>query len=366
MRVAPGKPVEEHRFALQRTGQVLQELPLGEEAPIRRLGEIGPVLAVAFAPGGGPAFSSTADGKLRVHDRATFAVRASYALPAPAYELALAPEAGRLFAALPVQGRVSMNRMGYTDRPFANLGVFDVRGILRGETPPGPLRPAAVIQFKASIHSLAFSRDGKQLYCLSQADTNLVVTALAVDTGKEVGRFTFLNTYSVGPGAGLAVPPDGGFFYDPIYVLSGARVFTVNAGLTHEIDFPVPIRLSTSSVALEQGMLVLVQGSAGQADVSSATVLDMNEHQIANRWLVRIPGQPELAASADGRRLWLSTSAVLGGRVLALDHREPDKLPTAVGQATSTTRLRSRGRLFVSPDGAQAVLSNGMVFQASP
>src|SRR5215471_4541227 len=49
MTVGPSKQPDEHRFALQRSTEPLQEVQV-DEGPIRRLGDIGPVLAVAFAP----------------------------------------------------------------------------------------------------------------------------------------------------------------------------------------------------------------------------------------------------------------------------------------------------------------------------
>lgn len=367
MKVTPKQP-EEHLFALQRastTSPSLSVLPPEGAAGARavsRVADIGPVLAVAFAAESGPAFSATPGGELRVHDRATFAVRASYRLPSPASELALAPKGGRLFAALARSRAVRLGRLARPERPSADLALFNVEAILRGTPPPASeLNPVKVISLGSEVHSIALSHDGARAYCLALADSNLHLSLFDPRTGEQLKHVTFPYPPN-GQRAAIALPPDEGL----VFVVNGLRVLTFSPDLSRQLDLPVQLRLSCSPVALGGGHLALLSRPTVSTQVSHVIVLNMREHKVAQRWHAAVPGVPALGASADGRRLWLATSAVLGGGVVALEGRGPDQLPVLVGRAHGKPFDRICGRLFVSPDGELAALSNGLVFQAGP
>ncbi len=353
------RPIEPHerapgKAALPPSEPVLIDTPVQNElrsggAPIlARAGRILRPAACVFAPGRGPIFTATADGRLVAHAGVSLAALGEARLPGPAYHLALDAGKGVLYAAVAAVQKINVSRLGDHDSPAADVMAFDVSAALAGRPLAGRPAPVTVHACASPVHGLALSADGASLYVLHEGGRGPTLTL--VNTADRTVTRSFRRP--PGGAAGIALSPDDG----RVYLLAGGRVSAHTPSLD-EVKGSVIVGASCSTpTALPGGRLLLLDRRAG----THLLELDLPTARVVSRWA--LPREGKWAIHAAGARVALSESSVLQGRLWLVDPGA--SAFTLAGEAASNQDSLIRGRPHANADGSLVVLGNGEVYRA--
>ena len=348
--LAAGPHEEALRIPDRDTGRLLGEQVIDELAPA---GRIASFLALTGDAGRGLLLTSSFDGLLRCYSL-SLQLLGERRLPAVAYQLVLDEAHGLLYAAVARAGTLVLGPLGDREQAAGDLHVYDVGKLLQGQPEPGgELVPVRTMALRAHVHALHLSRDGNHLYYLidigREAQAGRIDTATWTPAGVQPLRG--------GGHCALAVAPDTGL----VAGLSGGRLFVIDPD-TWTVKEGVAVLGTMVGFAMgASGQLYLIERRAE----TYLLVVDVKSRQVRERLLLPLRGRIYTQVGAGGRSLYLSTSAVLDGRLLAfrLDGQEAARI-RPVGQAGRDRARVLRGGLFVSPDGKLLLTANGHVFRA--
>jgi hypothetical protein len=314
-------------------------------------GRIAPLLALTGDLRSGSLLTSDHNGLLRCYS-ASLQLLGERQLPGVAYQLVLDSSRGHLYAAVAPRGYIMLGPLGDRERADGDLHVYDVKDLLEGRADPGvPLKPIRTVPVRGHMYSLLLSRDGQHLYYLSH-----------VGRKSQIGRLALRDWTSATPhevlGAGLSwlvQAPDSG----QIIAMAGGELLVIDSTNWTKTERRVEAAIAAFAMG-SQGQLYAIQ----RGTANFLVALDLNSGQIHSRMTLPLVGRFYTRLSPDGGRLYISTSAVLDGRVFAVDVTGKPGTMRVVGHAGRDRSRLLRGGLFVSPDGKLVMTGNGVVFHA--
>jgi hypothetical protein len=329
------------------TGELLsaQGRPLSVLAPA---GRVAPLIALTGDPGRGLLLTCGSDGVLRCYSSSLQPLGARR-LSRPACQMALDGRRGLLYATVASPGSFSLGLLGDPERGGRDIHVYDVKGLLEGPPDPGgELKPLHSLSVGGQVHALLLSGDGGSLYYLAETLREAHIGRIATHpwshrlllSQRKGGMLALAQVPGADHFAGLV----GGrlFFLDP---KTGSMRDTVNVPGAIGAFAPGP-----------NGQVFLVERRNG----THLLVVDVKRRSVRARLSLPLVGRV-YACSAWGSRLYLGSSAVLDGQVVALDVAGT---PRPVGLAHRDRDRLIRGGLFLSPDGKLLVTGNGHVYHA--
>jgi len=322
-----------------------------EKTPaLTRIGRIEAPAACVFAPGRGPVFTTSMDGRLLAHDGATLAPLGECILPGPAYHLALDAARGVLYAAVARRASLRPRRLGPPEMPPADVLAFDVSAVLEGGRLAGRMAATRRHDAGRQIVALCLSGDGGRLYFLATTGESTEAVALDAPGWAVVGR------RQLPPGGlpGLAVDQRGG----RVYLLGGGRLTALSQGLDVVVARATVGASCSSPVALG-GRVMLIDRRLG----IHLMAVDLDTRRVLSRWDLSLEGLLTLRATEDGGRVVLASSAVIAGKVLVIDAR--GGRPVLGGETKGGGHL-VRGAVTMNGDGTVILLGNGDAYRVGP
>lgn len=332
-------------------------LPQGEPLPASPtlVGRIPRCLAAVRDPRSGLLLTSALDGSLTVFTADTLRPVRTHQLERTACHLVLDAQRRLLYVTLVAADKLRVNVLGDVanvreDLP-ADLAVYDLDQLINPANTTGAV-PLRRLQTEGHLLGLALTADGRHLLYLAD---NLRLPHLGrIDTQ----RWLRDRELPLQRGGSLAfsLSPDG----KTVHTLSGARVLAVDVA-SWEVGNRVAVGGAVYGVlAGNDRRVFLLERRLGM----QVSLVDLPTVQVLARWQLELDGRPYLCLSPNGKRLYIGTSAVTAGRILAID------LPVAgsaeltfVGQVQSDRHQLLRGPMLLSNDGQFLITGAGQVFR---
>jgi len=325
-----------------------------------RFSEVGKVpcpLAVVSDTHTGQLLIARPEGEILLFDSSSLAEVGVRRLERTAYQLLIDPQRRQLCAATVRPGRLVLGSLGDRESAVGDLDVYDLDALLQGD-PMTPQKPRQRLELGAHVTSLLLSPWGDSLFYLAESPQSGQIGRITFEDWK---RDAVLPLRGGSPMA-LALAPDAPL----LYALAEGRVFVVDL-----IDWRMvhPLNVGSTVLGLLAGpncRLYLVERRRDlQLILIDFATRKTRQIPPLARWHSEIDGRPYLRASGTEGRMYLGTSAVTDGRILAIEETQDNPLNiTVTTQASGNRQGLLRGPLFVTNDGKFLLRGSGQVFSA--
>jgi hypothetical protein len=346
-------PQNEEALDLSISPLIAQE-PAGPRPGLPLTGEIVPCCALAGDARRGLLLAGTREGTLHWYEAKTLRRLGSCRLYQPAYRLAFDGARGLLYAASTPASSLLLGRLGDRERASGDLHVYDLSNAQLRPVPAGPLLPVRSFPLAAQVLGMILTPDGAHLYYLSETTRTSQVERIDTQLWQRDKTFEV----RLGGPAVLTQSPLGG----ALYVLSGGRLYVLDPQSWNvQREMRVGATVITACAGKDDHLYILERREGMYLHV-----YDLRATAALGRlalWPVDTVGRIYLRMASDGKRLYVSNSAVTHGSVQELDVSGKNGLPTPVRDAISDPRHLLRGPLLLGPDARYAVTGSGHVFR---
>ncbi len=326
-------------------------LPAGQIVPgLTSAGRVAPLIALAGDPQRGLLLTAGSDGLLHCYSP-SLELLGSRRLPGIACQLALDGQGGLLYAVVAHPGALDVGPLGDLERTGSDIHVYDVKELLQGRSGPGgELVPVRSLSVGGQVHALLLSSDGQHLYYLIEARRDAQLWRIVT------GSWSARQVQAYRKGGLLALAPVPGS--NQIAGLAGGRLLLFDATTGTPQDLGGVTSAITAFAAGRDGQLFLLE----RRNTTFLVVIDAERRQVRERLAVPLVGRVYACTGPAARRLYVGSSAVLDGQVLAVDvPRRPGPLRAVARARRDPTRL-IRGGLFLGPNGKLLLAGNGHAY----
>lgn len=328
-----------------------------DQRSLREQGRIAPCWSIADDSASGLLFAAGYDGLLRLYDRETLELRGTRRLQRPASRLVIDSRRRLLCAASVAKGRSIPNILGEREyylnntqaAPHEDLDAYELDPLVAASESE-TISPRSTLALGAYIVNLIFDTNEDRLYYLAESPTDLHIGKVETATWKRE------RSHSLNPGntTGMVLAPD-----EPIlYCMCNGRLLSLNVREWRTTQTLSVNTVVYSLAAGKNGLLYIAERRPGM----NVLVVDWRQKRVTTRLQADHEGRTCLAFHAASNRLYVGTSAILSGRVLALDTTSATQ-PPVVAESQSDRRRLLRGAWFVSDDGKRLINGGGTVFR---
>ncbi|MFO0927929.1 MAG: hypothetical protein U0736_12955 [Gemmataceae bacterium] len=314
-------------------------------------------LAVVHDPHSNNLICSAREDYLHVCSADSFQPRLTHRLERTAYQLVVDPTRRLLYATLIPDDKLRLNALGDPSNLFADLPgelcVYDLNAVLRPGVEGRRLTPVRRMPIDGYLLSMSLTADGAYLVYLADNHRTAHVGRVSLTHWKQDHAFPLEKTGAIS--VSLA--------RDELvaYVLAGATVVALDVATWQVRDQVAVTGSIQAALGSVNGRILLVE----RRPALQFHLLHLKSRQAIARWQLDVDGRPSFLISPRGDRLYVGTSAVTAGRVLAIDLPQgPVGQPVCVGHVRSNGQRLIRGPLMLTGDGRLLITGAGQVFRS--
>lgn len=318
-------------------------------------GRLARTLAAEHDAASGSLIGSTLDDRLHVFAADSLRPRHTHQLERTAYRLVIDARRRLLYAALVPADHLRMTALGDSSNLYphfpSELCVYDLHTVLQPPRADRRLLPLRRLEIDGHLLDLSLTCAGA--YLVYRADNHRLVHVGRVDTSRWL-RDRDLPVDRIGTSS-LSVAAD-----EPIaIILSGASVWTLDIPAWEVRDQVEVTGAVQCALAVGSERLLLVE----RRPALQFHLLERRNREIICRWQLDLDGRSTVVVHPGGKRMYVGTSAVTAGRIVAIDLPAGVGQPIGVGQVGNDGSRLIRGTLMMSGDGRVLLTGNGLVFR---